>query len=128
LAKLSGGKHLSLAVDTVDKKTLKKLKEAAGIMDVDYNHPLSDTSIKTLIQKAKVTKVIVGEKESLFVYVPMEHEYTQGRRISVHDRIKEEYGKVYPNTPILVGFVPLGFQGIDKKQEFKGKLDGTITE
>jgi hypothetical protein len=129
LAKLSGGKHLSLAADTVDKKTvLKKIKEAAGIMDVDYNHPLSDTSIKTLIQKAKVTQVIVGEKESLFVYVPMEEHYTQSRRHTVHDRIKEEYSKVYPDTPILIGFVPLGFQGIDKKQEFKGKLDGTITE
>ena len=97
-------------------------------MDVDYNHPLSDTSIKALIQKAKVTQVIVSEKESLFVYVPMAESYTQGRRISIHDRIKEEYSKVYPDTPILVGFVPLGFQGIDKKQEFRAKLDGTITE
>ena len=94
--------------------------------EVDYNHPESNTHIRTLIEKAKVTKVIVGEDESLFVYVPMEESYTQGRRISVHDRIKEEYGKVYPNTPILVGFVPLGFRGIDKKQEFKAKLDGTI--
>jgi len=113
---LNGGKHLSRAVGTV----------ANPCKDVDYNHPESDTHITNLIKRSKVTQVIVGETESLFVYVPMDESYTQGRRITVHDRIKEEYAKVYPDTPILVGFVPLGFQGISKKQEFEGKLDGTI--
>lgn len=105
----------------MDKETLKN-----ACAEVDYNHPESDLSIARLIATAKVTHITVGEKESLFVYVPMDEAYTQGRRITVHDRIKEEYSKVYPDTPILIGFVPLGFQGIDKRQEFKGKLDGTF--
>lgn len=126
MAKLSGGKHLSLAADTVDKKTLERMKEAAKLTDLDYNHPLSELHMKELVKEAEVTQVNIGENTSMYVYIPMERSYSQKEQHKVHDRIVKAFGEVYPNTKIFVGWQRLEFSEIEDKAVFKGKLAGTI--
>ena len=110
----------------MDKKTLKKVMDAAHITEVDYNHPLSDISMKALVEKANVDYITVGEDKSLYVYVPKERHYTQKQMHQIRDRIVEEFGKVYPKTKVFVGYQRLEFQEIEDKAAFKGKLDGSI--
>lgn len=110
----------------MDKKLYHKAMQMAGISEYDYNHPLSETSMKELVKKAEVTYVNIGENRSMYIYVPMERSYTQKQQHQVHDRIVEAFGEVYPNTKIFVGWQRLEFSEIEDKAAFVGKLKGTM--
>jgi hypothetical protein len=110
----------------VDKKLYHKAMQMAGISEYDYNHPLSETSMKELVKKASVDYITIGEDKSMYVYVPKEQHYTQKQMHQIRDRIVEAFGEVYPNTKIFVGYQRLEFREIDNKTAFKGKLKGTM--
>ena len=92
----------------------------------DYNYYDNIHHIVDLVQKAEVTQVTIGEDAMLYVYVPKEISYTQKEQCNMRDRIVEAFSKVYPDTPVFMGFVRMEFSEIEDKAAFKGKLAGTI--
>ena len=111
-------------------KQFKGPKYQQGKLDwrdeADYNHPASNENIKNLVKKAKVTQVTLGEKSMMYVYVPKAANYSQKEQFSIHKRIVDEFSKVYPDTPIFMGWMEMEFSEIDNKTAFKGKLKGTM--
>lgn len=86
--------------------------------DADYSYPKPPMC---------ATHVGLDDEDSIYIYVPSNgmppnkfHKYI--------GRIAEDFREAFPNRTIIVGAEDLKFTTIGRKQMFKSKLDGTLTD
>lgn len=72
------------------------------------------------------TVVNLDGDDTLYIYVPRPEHMPPGRFQKELDVTANKFKEALPNTTIIVGAHDLTFTSITKKQEFKGKLDGTL--
>lgn len=77
----------------------------------------------------KVTHVTIDGKQVLYIYCnigPNLSLYPVAQLGMIKEDIQKTFSEIYPDTIIVVGFFDLKFTSLTKKQEFQGRLDGTI--
>jgi hypothetical protein len=82
----------------------------------DHNYPTPPTI---------ATHVGLDDSDALYIYVPRGNMPPSKHR-QYAQRIAEEFKTAFPGRTILAGGDDLKFTTISKKQEFKGKLDGSL--
>lgn len=78
----------------------------------------------------KVTQVTINGQQVLYIYCNLGSDlslYPVTQLGMIKDDIQKTFSKIYPDVVIVVGFFDLKFTSLTKKQEFQGRLDGTVT-
>lgn len=82
----------------------------------DHNYPKPATI---------ATHVDLDNNDALYIYAPRGN-MPPNKHQQYCQRIATEFREAFPGRTILVGGDDLKFTTISKKQEFKGKLDGSL--
>jgi len=82
---------------------------------------------KKLARKAKISSIIIDEEEILYIHIELgrNHSYTDSWQYTMGERVLKAF-KDLTGKKAVVGFKPLTFSGITKKQAFRGKLNGQL--
>jgi hypothetical protein len=121
LARLSGGKHQNHAVDIVADYTSTNMLEdyfTGEPAEPDHNYPKPPVL---------ATHVGLDDEDSLYIYVP-QNGMPPNKFRQYTARIADDFRKALPDRTIIVGGEDLKFTTIGRKQMFKSKLDGTLSE
>jgi hypothetical protein len=83
----------------------------------DHNYPKPATI---------ATHVGMDDTDALYIYVPNEHGMPPNKHMQYVERVREGFEIAFPGRTIIAGPSDLKFTTLSKKQEFKGKLDGSL--
>lgn len=82
----------------------------------DHNYPKAATI---------ATHVALDDSDAVYIYVPRGN-MPPNKHQQYCQHIADQFETAFPGRTIIVGGDDLKFTTISKKQEFKGKLDGSL--